>query len=81
MPFADDIFDGLFTNASLHERSQPKKVFDEVYKVLKHGGRYSISDLRRNMNLLAVHQEGRMWCCGYTARTEGCAQCIYNPKS
>ena len=52
MPFDDDTFDGVFTNGSLHEWSQPEKVLNEIHRVLRPGGRYLISDLRRDMNPL-----------------------------
>ena len=50
IPFEDNTFDGVFTNGSLHEWSQPIRVFDEVYRVLKPGAKYFISDMRRDMN-------------------------------
>lgn len=50
MPFEDNTFDGVFTNGSLHEWSEPKKVLSEICRVLKPKGRYCISDLRRDMN-------------------------------
>ncbi|HVP93210.1 MAG TPA: methyltransferase domain-containing protein [Acidobacteriota bacterium] len=50
MPFENDFFDGVFSNGSLHEWSQPERVFDEVFRVLKSGGTYFISDMRRNMS-------------------------------
>jgi ubiquinone/menaquinone biosynthesis C-methylase UbiE len=50
MPFDDNTFDAAFTNGSLHEWSQPKQILNEIHRVLKPGGRYLISDLRRDMN-------------------------------
>jgi ubiquinone/menaquinone biosynthesis C-methylase UbiE len=50
MPFDNNTFDGVFTNGSLHEWSQPSRIFNEVYRCLKPRGRYLISDMRRDMN-------------------------------
>jgi len=52
MPFEDSMFDAVFTNGSLHEWSEPKKTFDEMWRILKTGGRIFISDLRRDMSFL-----------------------------
>jgi ubiquinone/menaquinone biosynthesis C-methylase UbiE len=49
MPFDDAYFDGVFTNAALHEWANPEQVFNEIHRVLKPGGHYLISDLRRDM--------------------------------
>ena len=52
MPFEDGTFDAVFTNGSLHEWADPRATFDEIWRVLRVGGRYFISDLRRDMPAL-----------------------------
>ena len=49
MPFEDGHFDTVFTNGSLHEWSHPENIFNEIARVIKPGGRYIVSDLRRDM--------------------------------
>jgi len=49
MPYDDEHFDAVFTNGSLHEWSEPEKTFNEIWRVLKKGGKIFISDLRRDM--------------------------------
>jgi ubiquinone/menaquinone biosynthesis C-methylase UbiE len=52
MPFENNTFDGVFTNGSLHEWSQPRMILDELFRVLKPGAKYFVSDLRRDMSPL-----------------------------
>jgi ubiquinone/menaquinone biosynthesis C-methylase UbiE len=49
LPFENELFDAVFTANSLHEWSQPKQTFDEIWRVLKQGGKFFISDFRRDM--------------------------------
>lgn len=53
LPFEDNTFDAVFTNASLHEWQEAETTLNEIHRVLETGGRYFISDLRRNMNPVA----------------------------
>ena len=52
IPFSDNRFDCVFSSASLHEWANPRQVLNEVARVLRPGGRYYITDLRRCMSNL-----------------------------
>jgi ubiquinone/menaquinone biosynthesis C-methylase UbiE len=51
MPFETATFDAVFTNGGMHEWANPVDVFDEIARVLKPGGRYCITDLRRDASV------------------------------
>lgn len=52
MPFSDASFDGVISNGSLHEWEHPVLIFNEIYRVLRCGGRYCITDMRRDCHPL-----------------------------
>jgi ubiquinone/menaquinone biosynthesis C-methylase UbiE len=58
IPCEDGSFDAVFTSGSLHEWANPRGAFDEIWRVLKPGGKYLIADLRRDMSALI---RGFMW--------------------
>lgn len=53
MPFRDGSFDAVFSNGSLHEWEDPVRAFNEIHTVLRLGGRFCITDLRRDVNPVA----------------------------
>jgi ubiquinone/menaquinone biosynthesis C-methylase UbiE len=52
MPFDDNTFDAVFTNDSLHEWEDPRSTFNEIWRLLKPGGKVLILDFRRDMSAL-----------------------------
>jgi ubiquinone/menaquinone biosynthesis C-methylase UbiE len=52
LPYDDHTFSAVISTGSLHEWKNSVKVLDEIDRVLMKGGRYFISDLKRNMNKL-----------------------------
>jgi ubiquinone/menaquinone biosynthesis C-methylase UbiE len=53
LPFEEGRFDSVFSSSALHEWASPVLVFDEIDRVLVPGGRYCVTDLRRDINPLA----------------------------
>jgi ubiquinone/menaquinone biosynthesis C-methylase UbiE len=55
MPFASNTFDFLFCRAAFKNFSEPVRALEEMYRVLKPGGRAVIIDLRRDASVDAVN--------------------------
>ena len=51
--FADNSFDVVFSNESLHHWVNPEKVFNEISRVLKPNGVFCITDGKRNLKFKA----------------------------
>ena len=51
-PFESGTFNAVFSYGSLHEWTDPIPVFNEIARELKTGGRFYISDLKRNINFI-----------------------------
>ncbi len=49
MPVDDGSVDAAFSNGSLHEWEDAGAVFNEIARVLKPGGKYCVTDLRRDL--------------------------------
>jgi ubiquinone/menaquinone biosynthesis C-methylase UbiE len=49
----DETFDVVFSTGSLHEWEKPINVFNEMYRVVKKGGKIFVSDLRRDLRWIA----------------------------
>ncbi len=50
LPLAENSVEHVFSNGSLHEWEDPDAVLSEIHRVLKSGGRFFLSDLKRDMN-------------------------------
>jgi len=59
MPFASDAFDFIVCQAAFKNFPDPVAALNEMWRVLKPGGRVSILDLRKDAPLDAIHQEVR----------------------
>lgn len=56
MPFADESFDLLLCRAAFKNFAQPKEALDEIYRVLRPGGKALIIDLRRDASKESISQ-------------------------
>jgi ubiquinone/menaquinone biosynthesis C-methylase UbiE len=60
LPFADESFDAVWSNGVLHATGDTRKAIDEVWRVLKPGGRAIISHFYRKPSWMwTVHRLGR----------------------
>jgi len=60
LPFADETFDAVWSNGVLHATGDTQRAIDEVWRVLKPGGRAIISHFYRKPSWMwTVHRLGR----------------------
>jgi len=64
MPFEESSFDFVISCGSLHHWKEPKRVFEEINRVLKPGCSALIDDLRRD----APEERVREWVSGHKSR-------------
>jgi ubiquinone/menaquinone biosynthesis C-methylase UbiE len=57
MPFPDDSFDFVVCRAAFKNFSDPVGALNEIHRVLMHGGRASIIDLRKDASPAAIDDE------------------------
>jgi ubiquinone/menaquinone biosynthesis C-methylase UbiE len=57
MPFTDEQFDMIFCRAAFKNFTEPLRALEEMYRVLKPGGRALIIDLRRDASLAQINAE------------------------
>lgn len=50
LPFPDATFDHAFSASSLHEWSDPVKALREIYRLVRPGGAFCVTDLRRDID-------------------------------
>ena len=56
MPFEDNTFDLIVSSNTLHLIEDPVNMFNEINRVLKEGGKYFLSDFKRNFfGLISGH--------------------------
>lgn len=55
MPFAENSFDLIVCRAAFKNFSEPQKAIDEMYRVLKPGGRALIIDLRKDVSMKDIN--------------------------
>jgi ubiquinone/menaquinone biosynthesis C-methylase UbiE len=56
MPFGDETFDFLFCCAAFKNFTEPKRALEEMYRVLRPGGRALIIDLRKDASQESINQ-------------------------
>jgi ubiquinone/menaquinone biosynthesis C-methylase UbiE len=61
MPFADDTFDFLLCRGAFKQFGQPVRALQEMYRVLKPGGRGVIKDLSRDASWRSLNQAIDTW--------------------